>query len=65
MTSILLQKNVPCTVRNGTTLYADIYQSDQEGKFPVLLKKWKNSRLLFSVFALKIFYLLVYCLFCP
>ncbi|MGX4671039.1 hypothetical protein JNUCC74_17965 [Cerasibacillus sp. JNUCC 74] len=35
MTSILLEKNVPCTVRNGTTLYADIYRPDQEADIPI------------------------------
>jgi predicted acyl esterase len=28
MKNIRLQKNVPCTVRDGTTLYADIYRPD-------------------------------------
>lgn len=37
MTSILLEKNVPCTIRDGTTLYADIYRPNQAGAFAVPL----------------------------
>lgn len=44
MKNIRLQKNVPCTVRDGTTLYADIYRPDQEGKFPVLLTRLPYSK---------------------
>ena len=37
--NILLEKNVPCTMRDGTVLYADIYRPAGEGKFPVLLTR--------------------------
>lgn len=36
---ILLEKNVPCTMRDGTILYADIYRPNAEGEFPVLLTR--------------------------
>ncbi|WP_077212184.1 CocE/NonD family hydrolase [Bacillus dakarensis] len=36
---ILLEKNVPCKMRDGVTLYADIYRPKMEGKFPVLLTR--------------------------
>jgi uncharacterized protein len=36
---ILLEKNVPCTMRDGTVLYSDIYRPDMEGEFPVLLTR--------------------------
>ncbi|MBU8568346.1 CocE/NonD family hydrolase [Virgibacillus pantothenticus] len=39
MVSILLQKNVPCMMRDGITLYADIYRPDQPGTYPVLLTR--------------------------
>lgn len=34
---ILLEKDVPCTMRDGVVLYADIYRPNQEGEFPILL----------------------------
>lgn len=36
---ILLEKNVPCKMRDGVTLYADIYRPNTEGRFPVLLTR--------------------------
>lgn len=39
MNQILVEKNVPCTLRDGTVLYADIYRPNKEGKFPVLLTR--------------------------
>ncbi|MBS4212891.1 CocE/NonD family hydrolase [Neobacillus rhizophilus] len=36
---IVVEKNVPCRMRDGSTLYADIYRPSQEGKFPVLLTR--------------------------
>ncbi|WP_257350845.1 CocE/NonD family hydrolase [Pseudalkalibacillus decolorationis] len=38
-TQILLEKNVPCTLRDGTVLYADIYRPNIDGKFPVLITR--------------------------
>ncbi|KAB2334569.1 CocE/NonD family hydrolase [Cytobacillus depressus] len=36
---IILEKNIPCQMRDGVTLYADIYRPNIEGKFPVLLTR--------------------------
>ncbi|MCM3763733.1 CocE/NonD family hydrolase [Neobacillus niacini] len=36
---IIVEKNVPCVMRDGVTLYGDIYRPNQEGKFPVLLTR--------------------------
>ncbi|QKG83749.1 CocE/NonD family hydrolase [Kroppenstedtia pulmonis] len=41
---ILLEKNVPCTMRDGIVLYADIYRPDKEGTFPVLLSRLPYSK---------------------
>nr|WP_295970099.1 CocE/NonD family hydrolase [uncultured Bacillus sp.] len=38
-TRIIVEKNVPCEMRDGTILYADIYRPDREGKFPILLTR--------------------------
>lgn len=36
---IILDKNIGCTLRDGTVLYADIYRPGIEGTFPVLLTR--------------------------
>ncbi|WP_077328580.1 CocE/NonD family hydrolase [Virgibacillus siamensis] len=36
---IILDKNVACTLRDGTVLYADIYRPGDEGTYPVLLTR--------------------------
>jgi uncharacterized protein len=36
---VLLEKNVPCTMRDGTVLYSNIYRPNKEGKYPVLLTR--------------------------
>lgn len=36
---IIVEKNVPCEMRDGVVLYADIYRPDKEGKFPILLTR--------------------------
>jgi putative CocE/NonD family hydrolase len=36
---ILIEKNVSCTMRDGTILYADVYRPNAPGKFPVLLTR--------------------------
>ncbi|WP_404450572.1 CocE/NonD family hydrolase [Virgibacillus necropolis] len=41
---ILLGKNVACTMRDGTVLYADIYRPQEEGEFPVLLTRLPYSK---------------------
>lgn len=39
ITQILVEKNVPCTMRDGTVLYADIYRPNHAGTYPVLLTR--------------------------
>ncbi len=34
---IKVEKNVPAKMRDGTTLYADVYRPDAPGRFPVIL----------------------------
>ncbi len=34
---VTLQRNVPCRMRDGVTLYADVYRPAGEGPFPVIL----------------------------
>lgn len=41
---VILDKHVPCTVRDGTTLYADIYRPNREGSFPILLTRLPYSK---------------------
>ncbi|RDW19998.1 hypothetical protein CWR48_06725 [Oceanobacillus arenosus] len=36
---IILEKNVTCTMRDGTILAADVYRPNKEGKFPVLITR--------------------------
>jgi putative CocE/NonD family hydrolase len=36
---VTLQQGVPCRVRDGTTLYADVYRPAGEGPFPVILMR--------------------------
>ncbi|UOQ95337.1 CocE/NonD family hydrolase [Halobacillus shinanisalinarum] len=41
---ILLEKNVACTMRDGTILYADIYRPHEKGEYPVLLTRLPYSK---------------------
>ncbi|MBI0581051.1 CocE/NonD family hydrolase [Neobacillus cucumis] len=41
---ILVEKNVPCEMRDGVILYADIYRPNEEGTFPVLLTRLPYSK---------------------
>ena len=34
---VTVQRNVPCRLRDGVTLYADVYRPAGEGPYPVLL----------------------------
>jgi len=34
---VIIEKNVPCRMRDGVTLYADVYRPTAEGRYPVLL----------------------------
>ncbi|ASN07266.1 CocE/NonD family hydrolase [Virgibacillus necropolis] len=36
---MLVEKNIACTMRDGTVLYADIYRPHEDGEFPVLLTR--------------------------
>ena len=37
--NIIVERNVPATMRDGTTLYADIYRPEKEGTYPILLTR--------------------------
>jgi putative CocE/NonD family hydrolase len=37
--AVILQRDVPATMRDGVILYADIYRPKADGKFPVLLQR--------------------------
>ncbi|ASK61897.1 hypothetical protein CFK37_06850 [Virgibacillus phasianinus] len=41
---IIVDKNVACTMRDGTVLYADIYRPNEDGEFPVLLTRLPYSK---------------------
>lgn len=36
---IVVEKNIPCPLRDGTVLRADVYRPNQEGRYPVLLTR--------------------------
>jgi len=36
---VIIQRNVPATMRDGVVLYADVYRPDAPGKFPVILER--------------------------
>ena len=36
---VTMQRNVPCRMRDGVTLYADVYRPAGEGPFPVILMR--------------------------
>src|SRR5699024_3845177 len=38
-TTMIVDKNVPATMRDGTVLYADVYRPDKKGEHPVLLSR--------------------------
>lgn len=44
MSRIIHEKNVPAVMRDGTTLYADVYRPDGEGKYPVLLQRMPYNK---------------------
>ncbi|QAY66457.1 CocE/NonD family hydrolase [Paenibacillus protaetiae] len=43
-----VQRGVPCTMRDGVTLYSDIYMPVQEGTYPVLLMRQPYGRMIAS-----------------
>lgn len=44
MKQLILEKNIPCKLRDGTMLYADIYRPDEAGVFPILLTRLPYSK---------------------
>ena len=47
---IAKELDVPAKMRDGTTLFADIYRPDTEGKFPVLLLRLPYGKQFISDF---------------
>ena len=47
---IVKESDVPAKMRDGTTLYADVYRPDAEGKFPVLLLRLPYGKQFISDF---------------
>ncbi|MGG1517903.1 CocE/NonD family hydrolase [Paenibacillus oryzisoli] len=41
---VILQRRVPCMMRDGVTLYADIYLPEETGEYPVLLMRQPYGR---------------------
>jgi uncharacterized protein len=39
MSKIIHEKNVPAVMKDGTTLYADVFRPEGEGKYPILLQR--------------------------
>lgn len=42
---IKIEKDVPAKMRDGVTLYADVYRPDADGEFPVLLTRLPYSKI--------------------
>lgn len=56
-TTIIIEKNVPCLLKDSTTLYADVYRPSIEGQFPTLLSRLidgKDSHLFRQVDIMKL-----------
>lgn len=47
---IRTEKNVPAKMRDGVTLYADVYRPDVEGRFPVILLRLPYGKHMAEVF---------------
>ncbi|MFB5677554.1 CocE/NonD family hydrolase [Paenibacillus terreus] len=45
---VVIRRKVPCTMRDGVTLYADIYMPDETGEYPVLLMRQPYGRAIAS-----------------
>ncbi|NBD23834.1 CocE/NonD family hydrolase [Paenibacillus glycinis] len=41
---VVMKRNVPCTMRDGVNLYADIYLPEESGSYPVLLMRQPYGR---------------------
>ncbi|MBI4640953.1 MAG: CocE/NonD family hydrolase, partial [Candidatus Tectomicrobia bacterium] len=37
--ALTIERNVPARMRDGTTLYADVYRPSDSGKYPVILQR--------------------------
>src|SRR6476620_11800890 len=42
--TILIEKNVPCLMRDGVTLYATIYRPQEDKRYPVLLTRIADGK---------------------
>ncbi|WP_149093996.1 CocE/NonD family hydrolase [Paenibacillus terrae] len=42
--NVVIRRKVPCTMRDGVTLYSDIYMPDETGEYPVLLMRQPYGR---------------------
>lgn len=47
---IKVEKNVPAKMRDGVTLYADVYRPDAEGRFPAILLRLPYGKEMADVF---------------
>src|SRR3712207_8827807 len=47
---MITERNVPARMRDGTTLFADVYRPDAEGRFPVLLLRLPYGKQFISDF---------------
>lgn len=45
---VIIKRGVPCVMRDGVTLYADIYMPDETGTYPVLLMRQPYGRAIAS-----------------
>ncbi|MFP5116208.1 CocE/NonD family hydrolase [Bacillaceae bacterium C204] len=41
---IIVEKNVPCEMRDGVILFADVYRPNEKGTFPILLTRLPYSK---------------------
>ncbi len=45
---VMIKRGVPCVMRDGIMLYADIYMPDNTGTYPVLLMRQPYGRAIAS-----------------
>lgn len=43
-TTILIEKNIPSPLSDGTILYADVYRPSAEGQYPTLLARLLDGK---------------------
>lgn len=46
--TVLVEKNLPAMMRDGVTLYADVYRPDAPGRFPVLVMRLPYNKDIFG-----------------